>query len=102
MSTPLVRLGVIVPLTILSAITLSIWGGVGGCACTSSLRIILMCTDSLAMMYRPDSSASVADIMTCLMMCAMLITAPLFGGTVALLDRRKCPPARLHALGSLR
>jgi hypothetical protein len=37
-----------------------------------------------------------------LMMCAMFNTAPLFGGTVVLLDRKKCPPALLRALGSLK
>ncbi len=48
------------------------------------------------------SSASVADDMTFLMMCAMFNTAPLLGGTVVSLDRKKCPLALLCALGSLK
>ena len=40
--------------------------------------------------------------MTFLMMCAMFNTAPLLGGTVVSLDRKKCPPALLRDLGSLK
>ena len=47
-------------------------------------------------------TALVADDMTFLMMCTMFNTAPLLGGTVVSLDRKKCPPALLHALGSLK
>ena len=53
-------------------------------------------------MYNAASSASVADDIPFLMMCAMLRMAPLFGGSSLLLDRKKWPPARLRALGSLR
>ena len=53
-------------------------------------------------MYNPDNYASVADVITCLMMCAMLSTAPLFAGIVVLIDRKKCPPAQLRDFGSLR
>ena len=97
MSIALVRLGVIFPLYILSAAALSVCSGMAGCGCPISLRMILMYTASLAMMYSAASSASVADVMTCLMMCAILSTAPLFCGMVALLDRKKCPPALLRA-----
>ena len=45
-----------------------------------SSGVILVYTASLAMKYSPASSASVADVMTCLMMCAILSTASLFGG----------------------
>ena len=41
------------------------------------------------MMSNVANSASVADVMTCLMMCAMFSTAPLLAGIVALLDRKK-------------
>jgi hypothetical protein len=37
-----------------------------------------------------------------MIMCAMLSTAPLFGGTVVLLERKKCPPALLRASGLLK
>ncbi len=55
-----------------------------------------------AMIYSTASLALVADDMTCLMMWAMFKTAPLFAGMVVSLERKKCPPAQLHALGSLR
>jgi hypothetical protein len=42
-------------------------------------------------MYRPVSSASVAEDITFLMMCAMFRIAPLFGETVVSLERKKCP-----------
>ena len=42
-----------------------------------------------AMMYSAATLASVADVMTCLIMWAMLIIAPLFCGIVALLDNKK-------------
>ncbi len=48
-------------------------------------------------MYKPANPASVADDITCLMMCAMLRTAPLFCGMVMLLERKKCPSALLCA-----
>ena len=89
MSIALVRFGVILPLTILSAIALSVCSGVCGCLCPISSRMILMYTASRAMMYMPASSASVADVMTCLMICAMLRTAPLFAGIAASLERKK-------------
>jgi hypothetical protein len=41
----------------------------------------------------------VAEDITFLMMCAMFRIAPLFGGTVVLLDRKKCPPAWFCAFG---
>ncbi len=44
-------------------------------------------------MYRPASSASVAEDIMFLMMCAMFRIEPFFGGTVVLLERKKCPPA---------
>ena len=94
--------GCIFPLHAVSAITLSVCNGIGGCLCPISSKIILMYTASRSMMYSAVSSASVADVMTCLIMCAILIIAPLFCGIVALLDKNKCPPARILAFGSLR
>ncbi len=55
-----------------------------------------------AIMYRPASSASVAEDITFLMMCAMFRIAQLFCGTVVLLERKKCSPAWLCAFGSLK
>ncbi len=75
---------------------------VEGCLWPISVNIILIYTDSCAMMYNVANSASVADVMTCLMMCAMLSMAPLLVGIVASLERKKYPPALLRACGSLR
>ncbi len=63
---------------------------------------ILIYTASRAMMYNAAKSVSVADAMICLMMCAMLSTAPLLAGIVASLQWKKCPPVLLRACGSLR
>ncbi len=102
MSIALVLFGCILPLMTASAIALSVCIGVGGCLWPNSLSIILMYTASRAMMYSPTSSALVADDVTFLIMCAMLSTAPLFGGMVVSLERKKCPLAWLRALGSLK
>ena len=77
MSMAFVRFGVILPLTTPSAIELSVCNGVGGCGCPISSRMILMYTASRAIMYNAASSASVADVMTCLILCAMFNMAPL-------------------------
>ncbi len=83
MSIALVLFGCVLPLMkMASAIGLLVCRGVGDGLCPNSLSIILMHTASHAMMYSPASSALVADDMTFLIMCAMLSTAPLFGGTV--------------------
>ena len=97
-----VRFGVILPLITASAIELSVCSGVGGCLCPISSRTICIYTASLDMMYSAADSASVADVITCLMMCAMLSTVPLFCGIVALFDKKKYPLALLRAFGSLR
>ena len=102
MSIAFVLLGCTLPFTTASAIELSVCIGVGGCLWPSSSSTHLIYTASRAMMYNAASSASVADDMTFLMMCAMLRIAPLFGGSFVLYDIKKWPPARLRALGSLR
>ena len=103
MSIALVRLGCILPLHTASAVALSVCNGVKGCLWPISVNTILIYTASRAMMYNAAKSASVAeDAMICLMMCAMLSTAPLLAGIVASLERKKCPPALLRACGSLR
>jgi hypothetical protein len=65
------------------------------------LCMILMYTTLRAILYSPANSTLVADNMTFLSMCAMLSTAPLFGGPVVSLERKKCPLALLRDLGSL-
>ncbi len=101
MSMALVHLGCILPFMTASPIELTVCSGGGGCLCPNSSSMILMYTVLRAIMYSPASSASVADDMIFLMMCTMFSTAPLFGGMVVSLDRKKCPLALLRALGSL-
>ena len=84
-----VHFGFIMPLYTASAIVLSVCNGVGGCLCHISSNTIMMYTASCDMMYSAASSASVADVMTCLIMWAMLRTAPFFCGIVASLDKKK-------------
>ncbi len=64
--------------------------------------MILILIALLAIMYRPASSASVAEDIMFLIMCVMFRIAPLFGGKVVLLERKKCPPAQLCAFGLLK
>jgi hypothetical protein len=44
-------------------------------------------------MYKQASSTLVAEDITFLMMCAMFSIAPLFGGAVVSLEKKKYPPA---------
>ena len=74
------RLGVIFALMTASDMALSVCMGVAGCLCPISSNIIHIYTTSLAIICSASSSASVADVMTCLMMWAMLRMAPLLGG----------------------
>ncbi len=90
------------PLITASTIELSVCSGVGGCLCPISSRMILMFTASIAIIYNPANSTSVAEDITCLIMWAMFSTTPLFGGIGVSLDKKKCPPARLRDLGLLR
>ncbi len=88
------------PLHTASDVALSVSNGVEGCLWPISVNTILIYTASRAMMYNAANSASVADVMTCcLMMCAMLNTAPLLAGIVASLERKKRPPVLLRACG---
>ena len=92
-------LGVIFALMAASAMALSVCMGVAGCLCPISSNIFLMYTTSLAIIYSAASPASVADVITCLMMWTMLRMAPLLGGILALVDMKKCPTTRLLAFG---
>ena len=83
MSISFVRFGCIFLLHTASVIEFFVCNGVGGCLCPISSKIILMYTASCAMMYSAASSASVADVMMCLIMCVMLRIAPLFWGIFA-------------------
>ena len=89
MSIALVRLGCILPLHTASAVALSVCSGVAGCLWPISVNTILVYTSSRAMMYSAANSASVADVMMCLMMGVIFSTVLLLAGIVASLDRKK-------------
>ena len=76
--------------------------GVWGCLWPISASVVLCGTASCALMYNAPNSASAAEDMTALMSWARLSTAPLLAGSSQSDERKKCPPARLCALGSLR
>ena len=84
------------------AVALSVCIGVFGCSCPNSLSILRVGTACFALMKSALSLAMAADDMSALIICTMLRMAPSFSGIGALFDRKKCPPALLHALGSLR
>ena len=90
MSIALVCLDCILSLHTASDVALSVCSGVEGCLWPISINTILIYTASRFMMYSATNSALVADVMTCLMMCAMLSTAPLLAGIVALFCSSAC------------
>jgi hypothetical protein len=100
MSIAFVRLGCILLLITPSAVELSVCIGVRGCGWPISVSICRRYTASLAFKNNAPNSASAADDITAFIMVAMVKTAPLFGGLSTLLDRKKCPPARLLAFFS--
>ena len=102
MSIALVRFGCTFQLITASAIALLFCIGVGTCSCPILSRMILMYTASLAMIYSTANFDSVAYDMMFLMMCAMLRIAPIFAGIFVSLDRKKCLPSLMRALGLLR
>ena len=69
-----------------SAVVLSVCIGVGGWRCPISSNVMRMGIASLALIYNAPISASAADVITDLMICAMFKTAPLFGGNCVLFD----------------
>ena len=84
------------------AVVLSVWIGVGGCTWPISSAVILAGMACLELMKSAPISASAADDTTDLMICAIFSTALLFFGSLELSDMKKCPPARLLALGSVK
>ena len=64
-------------------------------------KIIRMYAASWEAMYKAHSSALAADDMTFFIICAMVSMGSLFGVNTVLFDKKKWPPARLHASDSL-
>ena len=78
-SITLVFCGWILLFTTPRAVVLSVCIGLRGCGWPISCRVILADTASHALMQRSPISASVADVTTALISCAMFNTAPLSG-----------------------
>ena len=72
----------ILSLTMPRAVILSICIGVGGCLCPISYSLILAGTASQKLINSVQSSASAADDIRALMIIEIVVTAPLFGGSV--------------------
>ena len=84
------------------AVVLSVYIGVGGCLCPISSSAWRAGMASRQLMKSALSSASAAEDITDLMILATVRTDPLLVGYSAVLDKKKCPPARLLALDSER
>ena len=82
------------------AVVLSVCIGVGGCLCPIVSNAWRVGIASLLLMKRVPNSASAAEDLTAFIICKMLRTDSLFGGTVELSDMKKCPPAMLLAFDS--
>ena len=75
---------------------------VGGCGYPNSSNVNHRIFASFTFKKSAPSSASAADDITFFMICVMVRTAPLLGGSAESADMKKCPPARLRALVSYR
>ena len=83
-----------------SAVVLSFFIGVGGCSWPIVSNAWRAGIASLQLMKRAPNSASAAEYMTAFMICEMLRTDPLFGGTAESSYMKKFPPVLLLALDS--
>jgi hypothetical protein len=101
MSIAIVYLGWILWLITPSAVKLLVWIGVCGCGWPILASICCQYAASFANKYRAPSSASAADEITASIIVVAVRIALLLGGNLLLLDRKKCPPARLRDFFSL-
>ena len=74
-----------------SAVVLSVCIRVGGCLWPIYWSVWSARMASRKLIKRAPSLASAAEDMTALIICAMVMMAPLFGGMAELLDMKKCP-----------
>ena len=85
-----------------NAMELSVWTDVRGCGCPSSSRVWSMGTACFILMKSAPNSPSAIGDMTALIICAVLRTTPFFWGKMSVFERKKCPPALLHACFSFK
>ena len=76
--------------------------GVLDCGYPSYTSAIICGTSSQELTYIASIYDSAANVITTLIIWAVFNTAPLFLGVSSFSDKKKCPPARLLALGSMR
>ena len=100
MSIYLSRLLAMLLATTPSEVVLSVCIGVGGCLWHIVSNAWRSGVAFLKLMKRDPNSASSAEYMTAFIICKMVRTDPLFGGTAELSDIKKCPPALLLAFDS--
>ena len=83
------------------AVELSTWTGVGGCGCPISSKAVRNAVASFMLVNSPAVSASAADETTTLMTPVGVKMGALMKLSV-LFPKKKYPPVRLRALGSVR
>ena len=67
-------------------VVLYVWIGVGGCLWPISSTVVCAGIACRELIYSAPISESAAEVITFLMICAMVKTAPLFAGVFALFD----------------
>ena len=102
MSMDLVLHGMMVSLVNPTAVELSHWMGVLGCVHPISMNAWRSGTISLAIVKRPASSASEADDIKLLIICAIKSTGPLWRGIGTSSESMIWAPARMRACDTLR
>ena len=101
MSIAFVRLVCMLFLIRPAAVALSVCSFAGCCLCPSVSSVWRMATASLALTYNAAISASVADVITFLIIWETAWIAP-FVRYLGGVDKKKCPPARDRALSTER
>ena len=82
--------------TTTSAVVFLVYIGLGGCLWPISSSLWRSRMAPRQLMKIAPILASAAEDMTALIICEMVMTAPLFGGIAELLDMKKCPPDMLR------
>ena len=85
-----------------TAVELAVWIGVQGCGQPISMGVLHSGIIFLAMLYSADVSASAADVITVLMIYAIVNTGSLSFCLGSFSERNICAPDRLLAFDLLR
>ena len=79
-------------------VVLSVWIGVGGCLWPISSTVVRAGIYCRGLIYIAPIYASAAEVITFLMICRIVKTAPLFAGFSALFDMKNFLPDMLFAV----